>query len=82
MLENMLDLLTDVQTQMPQSLGPLHRYWAFHPLDIVQAGIREGFWKLYGRAISTLIRNNSGQKIKLTGRTNHAFPIITAPFGI
>ena len=43
MLENMLDLLTDVQTQMPQSLGPLHRYWAFHPLDIVQAGIREGF---------------------------------------
>ena len=35
-------LLTDVQTQMPHSLGPSHRDRAFHPLDIVQVGIPGG----------------------------------------
>ena len=46
MLENMLCLLTDVQTQTPHSLDPSHRDWVFHPLDIVQAGILGGCWKL------------------------------------
>ena len=43
MLENMLYyLLTDDQTQMPHSLGLSHWDRAFHPLDIVQAGIPRG----------------------------------------
>ena len=42
MLENMLYLLTDVQTQMPHTLDPSHRDRAFHPLNIVQAGIPRG----------------------------------------
>ena len=41
-LENMLDLPTDVQTQIPQSLGPSHRDWFLRLSDTVQAGIPWG----------------------------------------
>ena len=36
--ENMLDILTGVRNQMPQSLGSSYPYSAFHPLDTVQVG--------------------------------------------
>ena len=46
---------------MPHSLGPSRQDWAFHPSDIVQAGIPRDSsgWKFYGRAIV----RNSRQKI-------------------